>query len=40
MKNIVLDIVMGLLCIALTLTIVGIVAVPIVLMVWMIMRDE
>ncbi len=39
MKNIILDIMMGLLCIVLTITIIGLVVIPFVLKAWEDMRD-
>lgn len=38
MKNIILDLIMGLLCIVLTMTILGIIVIPFVLDVWHDMR--
>ena len=38
-KNIVLDLVMGLLCVVLSLTILGLMVVPIVIDTWADMRD-
>ena len=40
MKNIVLDLMMGLLCIVLTITFIGILIVPIVLDEWSYMRNK
>ena len=40
MKNIVLDLMMGLLCIVLTITIIGITIIPEVLEQWAVMRNK
>lgn len=40
MKNIVLDLMMGLLCVVLTITLIGIIIIPEVLEQWAVMRNE
>ena len=40
MKNIVLDLMMGFLCVVLTITLIGIIIIPEVLEQWAVMRNE